>query len=197
MTLLDPPISVRPPPQPKRWTGAEYDRLVESGAFDRQRLELLNGELIEMSPMGEDHAQTIVRLIYTFLPMFPPGLYTLKPQIPFRLNSNSRPEPDVALYRGSIAESSSFDLHPVLVIEVSDSSLNYDRNQKLPAYASQHIPEVWIVNLQDACVEVYRNPHEIAGGAFAYSPATVLRKGDSIATLERPDTPINASDLLP
>jgi Uma2 family endonuclease len=198
MTLINPPIpSSRPGPRPKRWSGQEYDRLVALGAFDHQRVELINGEVVEMSPMGQKHGLAILLTQYTLMHICPADAFTVKPQIPFKLNAKSRPEPDVAVYRGNLRQTEDFGLKPLLAIEVADSSLEYDREVKLPAYASQLIPEIWIINLIDDQIEVYRDPHPINGDAFAYSPAIFRKRGDTLATLFAPQTPIPAIDLLP
>lgn len=150
-----------------------------------------------MSPMGEVHGLALTLAGQVLQRVCPADRYTVKWQIPFRLNPLSRPEPDVAIYRGKARDVRSFDIKPLLAIEVADSSLDYDRDIKLPAYASQAIPEIWIVNLIDDQIEVYRDPHPISGDAFAYAPAIIVKRGDTLSTLLEPTCAIAAVDLLP
>ena len=197
MTLLDrPTLPINAPPQRKTWTGEEYDRLVVLGAFDGMRLELIDGEVFEMSPMGENHGFVTLRTLYILMRLFPLPKYTVKPQIPFKLNPKSRPEPDLAIYAGDLSETKSFEHLPLLAVEVSDSSLDYDRRIKLPAYASRQISEVWIINLPASSVEIHRNPHEVAGGQWAYDPALIFKGDETFATLIDPAALISARDLL-
>jgi Uma2 family endonuclease len=145
----------------RKFTVEEYEKMSAQGIIKPdEKVELIRGEIIKMSPMETRHAACIDRLI--------PLLYQklgkriiLRVQNPIRLNDNSQPEPDLSLL---IPRSDFYvSAHPqpediYLIIEVSDSTLDYDRNTKIPLYAEANIKEVWLVNLQEECLEVYRYP---------------------------------------
>jgi Uma2 family endonuclease len=151
-----PPARVRP------LRRAEYDRLVSLGAFGSERLELLDGRLVTMSPHGEPHAFSITRLTKRLVR----GLgdrADVRVQLPLALSDVSEPAPDVAV----VAPGDYLDEHPrraLLVIEVSSSSLDEDRRVKGALYAAAGIAEYWVVNLPGGLVEVHREPRE---GAYA------------------------------
>jgi Uma2 family endonuclease len=132
MSLVEPSSKLFADPVRKRWTGAEYDRLVDVGAFDHQRLELIEGEIFKMSPMNDPHSMAITLVQNALLACFDTGQYTVKVQCPMRLGEDSRPEPDVALLAGGIR---AHDRHPttaLLVVEVADSTRVRPRHQGRP-----------------------------------------------------------------
>jgi Uma2 family endonuclease len=136
----------------------EYDRLVELGSFDDERLELLGGLLVAMSPQGTEHADVISRLA-TLLVKALADRALVRSHSPLVVADDSEPEPDVA-----VVEPGDYSCeHPsaaLLVVEVSDSSLRTDREVKAPLYAAAGIQEYWIVNLVDRVIEVHRAPRE-------------------------------------
>ena len=143
-----------------RWTVAEYHRHIERGAFrPEDRIELIEGELIDMSPIGPDHASSVDILNDEFGERVRPHVL-VRVQNPVLLGELSEPESDLALVRRR--EDRYRQQHPqpadiFLIIEVADSSLDYDRLVKLPLYARHRIPEVWLIDLVNLCVEVYRD----------------------------------------
>ncbi|MGH9940770.1 MAG: Uma2 family endonuclease [Pyrinomonadaceae bacterium] len=151
----------------KHWiTADEYQRMGEAGIFrPDERLELLEGEIYKMSPVGPLHAST-VKILSGLLNRLFAGRLIVSTQDPIRLDDFSEPQPDVALllwrddhYRHA---------HPtpadvLLVIEVADSTVESDRAYKVPLYAKAGIPEVWLVNLPDGLIELYA---ELSGGAY-------------------------------
>ena len=130
------------------------------GFFEGKRVELIEGEIIEMAPMGSPHATGIGLLAELLRETFGKGFH-LRTQAPLDVSDISQPEPDVALFRGGIRD---FSLaHPktaLIVAEVSNSSLSLDRTIKSGLYARRSIEEYWILNLKDRCLEVYRRPVE-------------------------------------
>jgi Uma2 family endonuclease len=145
----------------RKFTVEEYEKMSVQGIIKPdEKVELIRGEIIKMSPMGTRHAACIYRLTQLFSRKFA-DLILLGVQNPIRLNDNSQPEPDLSLL---IPRSDFYvSAHPqpediYLIIEVSDSTLDYDRNSKIPLYAEANIKEVWLVNLQEECLEVYRYP---------------------------------------
>jgi Uma2 family endonuclease len=146
-----------------RFTIAEYYKMGEDGILGdfygcgSRRTELINGEIIEMSPIGRLHAGCVNRLNNIFASRLS-GLAIVAIQNPVPLNNNSEPQPDLAILRYredfySLAHPTPADV--LLIIEVADSTLKFDRQIKMPLYASEGIVEIWIINLQDQVVERY------------------------------------------
>jgi len=146
-----------------RLTVSDYQRMGEAGILDQNaRVELIAGEIIDMAPIGSLHAGTVNRLI-RMLERTVGDAAVLSVQNPIVLGPYSEPEPDVALLkpRGDFYTAA----HPVpddvlLIIEVADTTVRYDREVKVPLYASTGIPEVWLIDLARKAVEVYRQPSE-------------------------------------
>jgi Uma2 family endonuclease len=151
-------------PTPHRFTRDEYYRMGEAGLFADERVELLDGEIITMPPQNPPHAGTTSDLAAVVLPLLV-GKFTVRIQAPIILNDWSEPEPDIAVCRRDpIAYRQE---HPkasdvLLVIEVSATTLAYDRGRKVAAYAGSGIPAYWIVNLVDRRIEVFSDPDPAA-----------------------------------
>jgi Uma2 family endonuclease len=175
-----------------RWTRRDYYRMAETGLLGPdERTELLDGVVYSVSPQGSRHATGVQALLGALQSAFPGE--TVRPQMALGLGEYSEPEPDIAVVPGDFRRYR--DDHPssaLLVAEVAYSSLRHDRLRKLPLYARWQIPEVWIVNLRQGALEVYRDP---AGGT--YRSCTVLRQDDSVSPLARPGAVLRVSDLLP
>ena len=149
-----------------RFTVAEYERMGQFGIFSGdERVELVCGEVVKMSPIGKRHAACVA--ILTQLITLRLRLSALVwAQNPIVLDDYSEPQPDLAVLkpRGDNYSNSKPTPDDVLiVIEVSDTTLEYDRKVKLPLYAAAGIPEAWVVNLVEECIEVYSDP---AGGEY-------------------------------
>ena len=145
----------------RKFTVEEYEKMTTQGIIKPdEKVELIRGEIIKMSPMGTRHAAGIARLTQLFYRKFG-DLILLGVQNPIRLNNNSQPEPDLSLL---IPRSDFYvaaypcpqDIY--LIIEVSDSTFDYDRYTEISLYAEANIEEVWIVNREEECLEVYRHP---------------------------------------
>ncbi len=152
-----------------------------------------------MSPMGSLHATAVTLTAKILEQAFGTGYFT-RWQMPFSVGEISEPEPDVAIIAGDIRNYK--DAHPttaVLIVEIADTSLEYDRTNKASLYAKAQIAEYWIVNLIDHELEVYRTPMADAAQpyGFGYSEATILSPTDFITPLARPQTTIAVADLLP
>lgn len=177
-----------------RFTVKEYYRMAETGLLRPDaRVELLDGRIIDMSPIGPLHGG-VVNLLNYQLNQLSQRRWVVTVQSPVHLDDSSEPQPDVMLVKP--ARDFYTSRHPgpedvFLLIEVSDSTLETDRGEKLPAYGRAGIVEVWIVNLIDGTLEVYREPH-FAG----YASAQVLHEGDTIAPARFPDAVIEVSKLL-
>jgi Uma2 family endonuclease len=139
-----------------------YYKMAETGILKRpERVELIDGEIIDMPAIGSPHAGIVKRLIRLFVPAASEGSVVFSVQDPLRLDEFNEPEPDVVLLRPRADDYRTS--HPtasdvLLLVEVSDTSLSYDRSVKVPLYAKFGIPEVWIVDIAGATIEVYRAP---------------------------------------
>jgi len=144
-----------------RLTLADYHRLGEAGILNEDdRVELLEGQLVDMSPIGPRHALA-VEALNDLLVRAVGGRAWLKPQNPIELDDGSEPQPDIALVRRPWQGYPTAHPRPgdvFLLVEVADSSLEVDRGAKLELYAKAGIPELWIVDLTTDGVFVYRNP---------------------------------------
>ena len=178
----------------RRFTVDEYHRMAEAGILgEGDRVELLDGEIVLMSPMGTRHASTVARLIERLRDLAG-SRATVWAQLPIRLNRYSEPEPDLALLRRR--EDFYADRHPgpqdvLLVVEVADSSRRADREQKIPLYARAGIPEVWLVDLPRDVIEVYRDP-----AAGAYGTVQTVARGETLALLKLPGASFPAGEVL-
>lgn len=149
--------------QVTRWqfTADDYERMVETGILGKDdRVELIDGEVIAMSPIGPPHAGIVNRL-NTFLNRHFAGTAIVSVQNPIRLNDYSEPQPDLAILR--LRDDYYAHAHPtpadiLLVVEVADSSLEYDSQEKMPRYAQDAIPEVWLVDVEHQSVTQYAQP---------------------------------------
>ena len=177
-----------------RFSVADYYRMAESGVLaPNARVELLDGEIIDMSPIGPFHSGVVSRLDRHFNRLAK-NRWLVWPQNPVHLDDFSEQEPDLALVTPTPDDYTSRHPRPedvLLLIEVADASLGHDRTRKLPIYGRMGIPEYWIVNLPEECVEVYREPHFTGFGS-----AVILRAGDKASPRNFPDAAIDVAQLL-
>lgn len=179
----------------RRITVADFHRMVDAGVFaPDERVELLEGVLIAMPPPGEPHSwsiQELNRIITRALP----DSYRTRPQLPVTLGIYSEPQPDLAIITAE--QGARRTEHPeaaLLVIEVSVSSLRYDRNAKSAVYARAGIPEYWIVDVEGRAVEVRVDPDPVAA---RWRSVTRLGPGDVLQARAVPLPPIPVADILP
>ena len=172
----------------------EWQKMGAASIFSAEsRLELINGEIIEMSPIGSHHAGYLKRLNRFFSRQIQDS-ELIAIQDPLRLNDLSEPQPDFMLLRSR--SDLYYESHPtaddvLLLIEVAESSLQFDQNQKLRLYALHNIPEYWVLNANNACIEIYRQP--VNG---AYAKKTTLRAGDKITLSQLDHINIELADIL-
>jgi Uma2 family endonuclease len=168
---------------------SEYDRLVTSGAFDDERIELLYGTLVSMSPQDPAHARAIQDLAESLFHAIG-GRARVLVQLPLAASGDSEPEPDVAVVPlGDYGEA-----HPdraLLVVEVAASSLRKDREVKGRLYAEMAVPEYWVVNVADRILERYTGP---TGGKYAHVER--LTAASSVSLKAFPDMILPLAQLL-
>lgn len=187
----NPPLEYLPQ---RRWTVDEYHRMIAAGILtSRDRVELLDGHIIEMVPQEPPHASTTSSFGNDFVVMFA-GKAWVRQQLPITIAPNSEPEPDIAVVRTDPKRYR--DCHPApddvyLLIEVADSTLNYDRDRKVKIYARANIPEYWIVNVNQRQLLVFREPE-----GDTYQVAQVLGVEDAISPVVFPEMVIKLSTLL-
>jgi Uma2 family endonuclease len=156
-------------PQVRRWNLQEYYRMGELGFFHDQRVELIDGEILEMAPQGSAHFACVCLCADAMRNLFGAD-HVVRVQGPLRVDDESEPEPDIAVVAGSPRDFVGKP-HPSgapLVIEVSDTSLDFDRGEKASLYARAGVADYWIVNLIDRCVEVYRDPVADQAARFGF-----------------------------
>ncbi len=174
----------------------DYHEMIEAGILTPDdKVELIDGYLVKKMPQNTPHSSTIMRLTKILTRALPTD-WNARIQLPITL-ANSEPEPDAALIRG---DDRSFDnRHPEaadfgIVIEVADSTLAFDRGIKLELYAEAGIPEYWIVNLVDSCVEVYSQPQ---GTTYTYRTNYTTGQSVPLVLDGQTITAIPVADLLP
>ena len=193
-----PPISR---PQALRWTRDEYARMAEIGLLTGRRVQLIDGEIIEMPAMKPPHAVALELVRDALLAIVDPG-YRVRQHVPLALGRYSDPEPDAAVVAGEARDF--VDGHPttaVLVIEISDTTLALDQGRKRVIYATAGIPEYWVLDLNARVLHVYRTilPETGEDGAprATYAEHKELGEEQVIAPLAFPTARIAVRDLLP
>ena len=176
------------------FTVAEYHRMAEAGILpEDDRVELIEGEILRMSPIGSRQAASVKRL-NTLLSGLIRQNAIVSVQDPIILNDYSEPEPDIALVRPRndfYAQGHPTAADVMLVIEIADTSVDYDRLIKLPAYARSGIPELWIANLPHDVVEAYAEPVD-----GAYQRTRLYKRGESISPQLLPNIVIEVESIL-
>jgi Uma2 family endonuclease len=140
-----------------RLTRAQYHRLGEVGLFEGRRVQLIEGEVIVMAPMGADHAHPLMELNELLLRALPKG-FKLRPQLPLVLGDESEPQPDFAIVREGDWDSAENPSAALLAIEVADSSLAFDLGRKAALYARHDIAEYWVLDVKQRVLVVHRSP---------------------------------------
>jgi Uma2 family endonuclease len=179
---------------PHLFTVDEYYLMAEAGILSEDdRVELIEGEIIDMAAIGIKHALCVDRLTLLLIRLLPDEVM-VRAQNPIYLDKYSEPQPDLALLKRR--DYSQRKHHPgpgdvLLVIEVSDTTLTFDRKVKVPLYARAGIPEVWIVNLQEDTIEVHSQPDK-----GAYQEHQQLQRGQSVPISGFPDLSLVVDDVL-
>jgi Uma2 family endonuclease len=181
-------------PRPHRFSVEEYYRMGEAGVFaPGQRVELVDGEVVEMAPIGSNHADWVDNLNMLFARNVPAGV-KVRVQSPLHLSDHSEAQPDLALLRPR--ERPYATAHPsgpdtLLVVEVADASLRYDRDVKIPLYARRGVPEVWLFDIGNGSLEICRDP-SADGYRLRLRPAL----NEVVAPAALPDLKVDLASLF-
>ncbi|MCL1463140.1 Uma2 family endonuclease [Argonema galeatum] len=183
----------------KRFTIEEYHRLAELGFFtENERVELIKGEIIQMAAKGTLHTTCCSNLLEELAGLVA-GRAKLRCQDPIVLASNSEPEPDFAIVR--LRDDNYLSAHPnpsdiLLVIEISDSTLKYDQDVKIPLYAEGGISDYWIFNLVKNHLEAYSQPYQELQGSFGYRMKQIILPNQTFALPYFPDLSLDLSKVF-
>ncbi len=185
--------------RPKRFTVKDYHRLIETGIIpENHRLELIRGEIFEMAAKGSPHT-VCTGLLCRQLDRLVGDQVAIRSQEPITLPNDSEPESDVAIALGQIQD---YLLHHptseqiLLIIEVADSSLTYDRTTKLSLYAEFHIPHYWIANVCAKQMECHSHPYQDSEGNFSYQSRQVIMATQTLNLPDFPEVSLNFSGIF-
>jgi len=186
------------PPQ-RSWTREEYGRLTELGFFTGERVELIEGRIVTMAPMTSPHATAIGLAADALTPAVGPGS-SARVRMPLAAGDRSEPEPDLAIVAGlRRAYATAHPTTAALVVEVADSSVEYDRDVKGSRYARANVAGYWIVNRPERQIEIYRRPapDPDACAAWRYAERRIARPGETVSPLAALAVVVAVDDLLP
>ena len=176
------------------FTADEYQRMAQAGIFDEDnRIELIEGVVVKMAAIGSEHGACVARSTDAFERITVPRIIRWV-QSSIRLSDGTEPQPDIALlrYRADYYRTAlPVPTDVLLLLEVADTTLAYDRRVKMPLYAAAKIPEVWIANLNEQTIEVYRQPH---GDRFEL--VTTHRRGATLTPVSLPEFSVRVEELL-
>jgi Uma2 family endonuclease len=184
----------------RRFSRAEYERLIELGMFQPdEEIELIGGQLVVAEPQGAAHYTAIVKTARVLVTAFGPGWY-VRTEGPIGLDDDSEPEPDVAIVPGDPDDYSR--AHPseaVLIVDGAEASLATDRERKGSLYARAGLADYWVLNLVDRVLEVYREPAPDSAAPFGwrYARSEVFTASARVTPLAAPGSSIPVSHLLP
>ncbi|WP_449416729.1 Uma2 family endonuclease [Phormidium nigroviride] len=180
--------------QKRLFTVKEYHLMIEAGVFaNNDRVELIEGEIIEMAAIGTRHATCVRRLIRRFS-VIPEEAAILDVQDPIQLTERTEPQPDLVLLQPRAdyyATAHPMPSEVLLLVEVSDSTIDYDRDVKVPNYARSGIREIWLWDLEANCLEVYREP--MANG---YGLMQRFERGEIVSPLAFSDFEVSVDWIL-
>jgi Uma2 family endonuclease len=177
-----------------QFTVKQYHKMNEAGIFtEDDRIELIKGEIIKMSPIGKRHAG-YVNLLIRILSILLEQKVVISVQNPILLSDLSEPQPDITLlkprtdcYINKLPEPEDI----LLLIEVADSSIDYDRDMKIPLYAESGILEVWIIDINEELIEVYRQPTPTG-----YRDIKTVKRNENLSLQAFPDIILSANEIL-
>ena len=182
------------PVRQRRFTREEYFRMAKTGVLGPEdRTELIDGYLVEMTAPNAPHRAAVGKVDSQFQRILEERNYWVQIQATLPLDCRNVPEPDIAILSGTPDDLIDGEPEDIpLIVEVADTTLTYDRTEKLVCYASNDIPEYWIVNLQNHTLECYHNPV-----GDEYRERRTLERGDTVAPRFDDTLELAVSDLLP
>jgi len=193
-------ITVTSALETRRFTRVEYERLIDLEFFQPdERLELIDGIMIVREPQDAPHATGVRLVLRALRAVFGAG-WTVDSQLPVALDDYSEPEPDAAVVAGDPRDyRDTHPTRPVLIVEVAESRLAFDRRRKASLYARAGIADYWVVNLVDRVLEVYREPIVVPAAPYGFRYRSVTRLGptSTVTPLAAPSAAIPVADLLP
>lgn len=202
------PLTQTPPPNdpgPRRWkwTREDYYRLGELGFFDGKRVELIHGEVVEMSPINIAHANCVGFVTDALTPLFAVG-HHVRVQQPFWVpgaEPGCEPQPDVSVIPGARRDYTDHPTVAALLVEVADTTFFYDTTTKAELYATAGVPEYWVLDLSNRQLHVFRDPAPLPLptdlAATAYKTHLTFNLTDSVSPLAAASASIRVADLLP
>lgn len=196
--LTPPPLATSSGPRPFRWTVEFFHRLGDLGLFEGRRASLIHGQLFEEGPMNPPH-RIALELTDAALRAAFGGGWRVCVQMPLVLGAGNAPQPDLAMVKGSPRDSAAHPSAAELVVEVADSSLNFDVTTKAELYATAGIADYWVLDVDGRRLLVFRDPVPLPAGlgATAYRTRLTLTDADSVSPLAAPTATIRVADLLP
>lgn len=179
------------------FTVEDYMRMADAGVFNGSRVELVHGEIYSMPPQGNLHSIAVPRLYDELRAIFPRP-YFIRIQATHRFGRRLALEPDLAVLEAEPVPSAVLDATPLLVVEVSDSTIDYDFETKRLIYAQQSVPEYWVLDVNENQLHVFREPNPLASDFLhAYAQHATLDQQDSIAPLAASSKAIALKNFLP
>ena len=179
----------------RSFTVEDYHRMAQAGILSEDdRVELIDGEILKMAPIGSRHAGAVKRLLDKFIHLQVGRKVMLSVQDPIRLGEHSEPQPDLTVLKPRpdfYAKAHPEPADVFLVVEVAETSAAYDRDMKVPLYAEAGVPEVWVVDVAEAGIEVYRE-----AAPEGYRVRQVVRRGQHLAPEAFPHLDVAVDDIL-
>lgn len=184
-------------PGRRSWTKAEYYRMAELGWFRGERVELIEGEIMVLSPQKWAHSATTDKAAETLRSVFGAGFW-VRMQLPLDLGQTTEPEADVSVVKGKREDYSNHPTSALLAIEVSDSTLHYDRTRKASLYARAGIEDYWIIDLVHRRLEIRRDPKPdpTQRCGYRYAQRTIHALTESVIPLAIAPIQVNVADLF-
>ena len=177
----------------RKFNVAEFYKLAEVGILSEDdRVELLNGQIMLMAPIGENH-RTIVDGLAEIFTDQRKARYRVGVQNPLRIDDENEPQPDLVLYDRAVVARHPTPAETFLVVEVADASLGYDQQSKIPVYAAGDIKEVWVVDLIRNCIHTYRDP---GTGSRTYATVSSFDRLTWVSPRDFPDIRIRLAEVL-
>jgi Uma2 family endonuclease len=193
-----PAVRLMTAPRPFRYTVKQFHQMGELGFFEGRRASLIHGTILEEGPMNPPHRIALELTDTAVRFAFGPG-WRFCVQMPLVLGQSTDPEPDIAVVRGTARGTTAHPTTAALVIEIADSSLDYDLTTKAELYATANIPEYWVLDVDGRTLHVFRDPVPLPVGlaATAYRARDRFNDLQSVSPLAVPTATVRVAELLP